>query len=115
MTGVTMPETKATKTLYWHRELPPVDAEIVGEHTVEASSGRVPGTISHREALCDHRYQALTPQNRRRTAQESARLAKDCARIIGASRAARNDDYRSEAWLCGRFTHALVQKTQPRD
>ena len=27
-----------TKTVYWHRELPPFDAEVIGEHTLEASS-----------------------------------------------------------------------------
>ena len=26
------------KVTYWHRELPPFEAEIVGEHTVEATS-----------------------------------------------------------------------------
>src|SRR4249920_2942730 len=30
-----------TKTVYWHRELPPLEAEMLGEHTLEASSDRV--------------------------------------------------------------------------
>src|SRR5580765_4406712 len=29
------------KVVYWHRELPPLDAEPMGEHTVEANSMRV--------------------------------------------------------------------------
>jgi hypothetical protein len=33
------------KTIFWHRDLPPLDAEVVAEHTVEASSGRVPGRL----------------------------------------------------------------------
>jgi hypothetical protein len=32
------------KIVYWHRELPPLEAEIVAEHSVEANSSRVPGT-----------------------------------------------------------------------
>lgn len=27
--------------VYWHRDLPPLAAEVLGEHVVEASSGRV--------------------------------------------------------------------------
>ena len=39
------------KVIYWHRELPPLEAEPIGEHTIEATSGRVPGTIAHRDEL----------------------------------------------------------------
>ena len=44
------------KVVYWHRELPPVEAELVAEHTVEANSSRVPGTIAHRDELWDQYY-----------------------------------------------------------
>ena len=37
--------------IYWHRHLPPLTAEIVAEHTVEADSGRVAGTLAHRDEL----------------------------------------------------------------
>ena len=47
--------TPATAThgqiVYWHRDLPPLDAELVAEHTVEATSGRVAGTLKHRDEL----------------------------------------------------------------
>ena len=36
------------RIVYRHRELPPLEAELVAEHTVEANSSRVPGTIAHR-------------------------------------------------------------------
>ena len=48
-----------SKVVYWHRELPPIDAELVAEHTVEATSGRVAGTISHRDELWDRCYSEL--------------------------------------------------------
>ena len=35
--------------VYWHRDLPPLDAELVAEHTVEANSSRVAGTLAHRD------------------------------------------------------------------
>ena len=38
--------------VYWHRELPPLEAELVAEHTVEANSSRVPGR-SRIETLWD--------------------------------------------------------------
>jgi hypothetical protein len=44
------------KLIYWHRELPPFDAELIAEHTVEATSGRVAGTLSHRDELWDRFY-----------------------------------------------------------
>ena len=34
------------KIVYWHRELPPLDAEPLGEHTVEANSMRVAGSLA---------------------------------------------------------------------
>jgi hypothetical protein len=39
------------KAIYWHRELPPADAEAIGEHTLDANSHRVPDTIAHRDEL----------------------------------------------------------------
>jgi hypothetical protein len=36
---------QVSKAVYWHRELPPRDAEPIGNHTIEATSGRVPQTL----------------------------------------------------------------------
>ena len=44
--------------VFWHRDLPPRDAVVMAEHTVEANSDRVPGTLAHRDNLwdvCSHR------------------------------------------------------------
>jgi hypothetical protein len=46
-------EDDEPRIVYWHRELPPLEAELVAEHTVEANSSRVPGTIAHRDELWD--------------------------------------------------------------
>ena len=30
---------RMSKRIYWHRELPPLNAELLGEHVLEATSG----------------------------------------------------------------------------
>ena len=45
--GGEMINANVSQTVFWHRELPPLDAEPVGEHTVEATSEHVHGSISH--------------------------------------------------------------------
>jgi hypothetical protein len=40
--GKAVQDATGSKVIYWHRELPPFDAEAMGEHVVEAASGRVP-------------------------------------------------------------------------
>jgi hypothetical protein len=44
---------KDRRVVYWRRALPPIDAEPVAEHIVEATNGRVAGTIARRDELWD--------------------------------------------------------------
>jgi hypothetical protein len=97
------------KTIYWHRELPPIDAEPIGEHVVEATSGRVPDTIAHREELWDRGKDALMAQTRKRLADEIARLGGRYAHIVHESIDTRHDASTSEAWLQGRFVYTLYR------
>ena len=61
------PEAGA-KTVYWHRELPPLYAEPLGEHIVEADSMRVVGNLAHRGDLWDRCYQGVpAPSTRQRS------------------------------------------------
>ena len=39
------------KIVYWHRELPPLDAEPIGEHPADANSMRMVGSLAHRGDL----------------------------------------------------------------
>ena len=62
------------KVIYWHRELPPLDAEPIGEHTIEATSSRVPGTIAHRDELwtrCEDELMAQSLSSARRPRQRA--------------------------------------------
>jgi hypothetical protein len=97
------------KTIYWHRELPPLDATALGEHTVEATSHRVPDTIAHRDDLWDSAKDDLIAQTRERLAEETARLGGRYAHVLDESIDTRHDAATGEAWLHGRFTYMLYR------
>ena len=104
-------ETNETgKIVYWHRELPPLQAEVMAEHVVEATSGRVAGTISHRDELWDRCYQELMANTEARLAQEIARLGGHYAHVNVESIDSRHDDAAGEAWLHGRFSYMLYRR-----
>jgi hypothetical protein len=63
-----------SKTVYWHRELPPADAEGIGDHTIEAVRNRVPGTLAHRDEMWDRCYRKLMERARRGLEQEGSRV-----------------------------------------
>lgn len=92
------------KRVYWHRELPPFEAEAIGEHVVEATSSRVPGTLEHREELWDRCYEEVMDQARTRLEQELARLGGDFAHVLDESVDSKHDPVTNEAWLHGIFT-----------
>jgi hypothetical protein len=97
------------RIIYWHRDLPPVDAEIVGEHTIEATSSRVPGTIAHRDDLWRACYVDLMAQARTRLEQEVARLGGHYAHVFDEAIDIRRDEAKGEAWLRGRFSYVLYR------
>jgi hypothetical protein len=99
-----------TKTVFWHRELPPLEAEALGEHTVEAVSSRVPGTLAHRDEIWDRCYAELMAATHDRLNQEIARLCGHFAHVLHESIDSRHDDVAGEAWLRGRFTYELYRR-----
>jgi hypothetical protein len=103
-------DAKGSKLIYWHRELPPFHAEAMGEHIVEATSGRVPGTLAHRDELWSQCYEDLMAQVRIRLKQEVARLGGNYAHVLNESIDSKHDDVAGEAWLHGRFTYMLYRQ-----
>ena len=103
-------ETRHHASVYWHRALPPLEAEPIGDHTLEATSARVPGTLAHRDELWDRCYQDLIANTTSRLAQEIARLGGDCARIHDEWIDSRHDPATGEAWLHGRFSYTLYRQ-----
>lgn len=100
-----------TSIVYWHRELPPSDAEQMGEHVVEATSARVPSTLAHRDELWDRCYEDLMVQTRAHLEQEVARLGGDYAHVLNESVDSRHDDVSGESWLHGCFTYVLYRRS----
>jgi len=97
--------------VFWHRELPPIDAEMMAEHTVEANSNRVPGTLAHRDELWDRCYRELMAAAESRIADEIRRLGGDYAHVHGESLGAKHDDVAGEAWLHGIFSYMLYRRS----
>ena len=104
-------EARDHTALYWHRALPPLDAEPIGEHTLEANSSRVPGTLSHRDELWDRCYQDLMANTEIRLTQELARLGGHYAHVYDESIEPRRDHATGEAWLHGRFSYMLYRQS----
>ena len=107
-----MSETTQPKTVYWHRELPPIEAELIADHIVEANSGRVAGSIAHRNELWNRCYEELVINAERRLIQEVARLGGHYAHVHDEAIDSKRDDAAGEAWLHGRFSYMLYRKTR---
>jgi hypothetical protein len=75
-------ELQEPNTIYWHRELPPVDAQPMGEHVVEASSTHVADTMAHRDELWNRCEAELMGSARVRLRQEIDRLGGRCAHVL---------------------------------
>ncbi len=100
-------DNNEAKIVYWHRDLPPLEADLVAEHTVEANSSRVPGTIAHRDELWDQCYRELMTNVESRLVQEVARLGGNFAHVGHEAVNLKHDDAAGEVWLHGRVRYML--------
>jgi hypothetical protein len=100
-------EARGGRIIYWHGELPPFNSEAMGEHVVEATSERVPGSLTHRDELWSQCYEDLMVQARTRLEQEVARLGGKYAHVLTESVDSKHDHISGEAWLHGLFTYML--------
>jgi hypothetical protein len=98
-----------SKVVYWHRELPPLEAEPLAEHVVEAWSGRVPSSYFHRDELWNRCEPDLKAQASARLEQEVSRLGGHFAHVLNESIDPHHDEATDEAWLHGRFTYMLYR------
>jgi hypothetical protein len=100
----------STKIVFWHRELPPLDADAVEDYIVEATSARVPGTLLHRDELWSQCYEDLMTKTATRLEQEILRLGGHYAHVLDEYIDTRHDSATSESWLHGRFTYMLYRR-----
>ena len=97
------------KIVYWHRELPPLRAEPVAEHTIEATSRRVAGHIGHRDDLWNECRDDLMATATTRLQQEVSRLGGRYAHVLSEEIDPRHNDATGESWLHGTFTYMLYR------
>jgi hypothetical protein len=95
--------------IYWHRDLPPFDAQAIAEHVVEASSPHVPDTIAHREELWSRCAGELMSTVRERLRCEITRLGGRYAHVVDESIETRHNPGAGDVWLHGRFTYMLYR------
>ena len=105
-------DTNARRIVYWHRELPPLDADLVAEHTVEANSGHVAGTIARRDEVWDRCHAELMAAAEHRLVQEVTRLGGDFAHVYDEAIEPRHNDVTGQGWLHGRFSYMLYRRPQ---
>jgi hypothetical protein len=86
---------------------------MLGEHVLEATSGRVKSSLAHRDELWDQCYRELIWNTEARLAQEVARLGGHYAHVLDESIRSRRDDVAGEAWLQGRFRYVLYRRATP--
>lgn len=99
----------AHQVIYWHRELPPLSAEAIGEHILEATSRRVQGRFSRADEAWGRCYGDLMTQARDRLTQEVTRLGGHCAHVGEELISPRHDEALGEGWLYGRFKYVLYR------
>ena len=97
-------------SIFWHRYLPPLAAEFMAEHTVEAHSSRVAGTLTHHDELWGRCYGELMTTAEARLTQEIARLGGDYAHVHDELIVPKHDAASAESWLHGRFTYILYRR-----
>jgi len=102
--------SSTSKVSYWHRELPPPDADPIGEHTVEAFSQEVRGSLFHRDEVWNACYDDLMASARERLEQEVHRLGGDYAHVLNEKIDVKRDDVRSMSRLHGRFDYVLYRR-----
>ena len=107
---VEAPDAGGQRAIYWHRDLPPLGCEPLGEHVLEAASMRVKGDLAHRDELWGRCLDDLMARAADRLRQEMIRLGGDCVHVLEESIDSRHDDVTWEAFLHGRFRYLLLRR-----
>jgi len=96
--------------VFWHRDLPPLEAEVMDEHVIEAVSDRVAGMIERHGEGWEACHASLMARVSARLEQEIARLGGDYAHVVDEHVESRRDDLTTESWLHGRFSYVLYRR-----
>jgi hypothetical protein len=94
--------------VFWHRELPPPAADVVGEGEVEADSRHVAGTLANRDRLWDECLAEVMVEARTRLEQEVRRRGGRYAHVLSEGLEVKRNDATGETWLHGRFAYVML-------
>ena len=97
------------QVVYWHRELPPINAEAIGEHVVEASSEHVASGFAQRDELWNRCYESGVSRVRVRLEQEVARLGGHYAHVLAEAVESKHDAATGQGWLNVCLTYMLYR------
>lgn len=100
----------AVGVVFWHRDLPPLDDEPVGEHEIVARSRATPFRYADRDALWHEVYPSLMEEATRRITAEVARLGGSSAHVIDEDISSSVDNQTNEYRLTGTFRFVLYQR-----
>ena len=103
--------TPPHKFVYWHLELPPLSADVIGDDTLEATSGRVSANLSHRDDAWERCYADLIERARVRLEQEGRRRGGDCVHVKDELIEPRRNEATGETWLYGRFRYVVYRES----
>ena len=100
---------QSEKRIYWHRDLPPLDAEIEGEHFLDAASEKVPYHFDRRDQLWVECHPSLVSSVETRIDQEITRLGGRCAHIVDEDIEPSVNNGAGLYHLKGKFTYLLYR------
>lgn len=101
--------TDQSKIIFWHRDLPPLEAEVVGDHTIEADSTRITGRLARHDDLWRQCERDLMEHTEARLREEIARLGGRYAHVREEHIDSHRSDATDQAWLHGRFGYTLYR------
>jgi hypothetical protein len=107
-----MKDGMTNKTVFWHRDLPPVTADVIGEAMLEADSIHVSGRLADRDRLWDRCLADLKTETERRLEQEIRRCGGQYAHVLSEITDTRRDDTKDEVWLHAIITYVLLRQSQ---
>ena len=94
--------------VYWHRDLPPLSAEVMADGEVEATSARVAGTLANRDRLWERCLAELMSEAQTRLEQEVGRCGGRYAHVLAEAIDTKRNDATGEAWLHGKFDYVIL-------
>jgi hypothetical protein len=96
--------------IYWHRDLPPLDAEFLSEQVVEATSDPVPYHIDERDELWERCAGSLRTRLTERLEAEVARLGGAYAHVLEEDVTPHVDHPTRRYWLIGRVRYSVYRR-----